>query len=34
MATHGHSGVKHWLGSITDRVVKYAGGPVLVCRCA
>jgi len=33
VTTHGHSGVKHWLGSITDRVVKYAGGPVLVCRC-
>jgi len=34
VTTHGHSGVKHWLGSITDRIVKYAGGPVLVCRCA
>ena len=33
VTTHGHSGVKHWLGSITDRFVNHAGGPVLVCRC-
>lgn len=33
VTTHGHSGVKHWLGSITDRVVNHAEGPVLVCRC-
>ncbi len=33
VTTHGHSGVKHWLGSITDRIVNHAGGPVLVCRC-
>ena len=33
VTTHGHSGVKHWLGSITKRVVNHAGGPVLVCRC-
>ncbi len=34
VTTHGHSGVKHWLGSVSDRIVKYADGPVLVCRCA
>ena len=33
LTTHGHSGVKHWLGSITDRIVNHARGPVLVCRC-
>ncbi len=33
VTTHGHSGVKHWLGSITHRIVNHAGGPVLVCRC-
>ena len=33
MTTHGHSGVGHWvLGSVTDRVVRYSGSPVLVIR--
>lgn len=31
MSTHGRSGVGRWvLGSVTDRVVRYAGDPVLV----
>lgn len=33
MTTHGHSGVGRWtLGSVTDRVVRHAAGPVLVLR--
>jgi nucleotide-binding universal stress UspA family protein len=33
MATHGRSGVGRWvLGSVTDRVVRYSGVPVLVIR--
>lgn len=33
MTTHGRSGVGRWvMGSVTDRVVRYAAGPVLVCR--
>ncbi|MEX0799977.1 MAG: universal stress protein [Dehalococcoidia bacterium] len=33
MSTHGRSGVGRWLmGSIADRVVRYAGVPVLVSR--
>ena len=33
MTTHGHSGVGHWaLGSVTDRVVRYSGAPVLITR--
>ncbi len=33
MSTHGHSGVGRWvLGSVTDRVVRHATGPVLVIR--
>ena len=33
MCTHGRSGVGRWvLGSVTDRVVRHSGGPVLVIR--
>jgi len=33
MCTHGRSGIGRWvLGSVTDRVVCYSGGPVLVIR--
>jgi nucleotide-binding universal stress UspA family protein len=33
MTTHGHSGPAHWtLGSVTDRVVRHSGDPVLVIR--
>jgi len=33
MSTHGNSGVGRWLlGSVTDRVVRYSGDPVLVIR--
>jgi nucleotide-binding universal stress UspA family protein len=33
MSTHGRSGIGRWvLGSVTDRVVSYSGGPVLVIR--
>lgn len=33
MSTHGSSGVGRWLlGSVTDRVVRYSGDPVLVIR--
>jgi nucleotide-binding universal stress UspA family protein len=33
MCTHGRSGIKRWvLGSITDRVVRHSGNPVLVVR--
>lgn len=33
MTTHGHSGVGRWvLGSVTDRVVRQSGDPVLVIR--
>ena len=33
MTTHGRSGVGRWvLGSVSDRVVRYAAGPVLVTR--
>ncbi len=33
MCTHGRSGIKRWvLGSITDRVVRHCGSPVLVVR--
>lgn len=35
MTTHGRSGVRRWvLGSITDRVINHADGPVLVVRAA
>jgi len=33
MCTHGRSGVKRWLlGSVTEKVVRYSGNPVLVLR--
>ncbi len=33
MCTHGRSGVGRWvLGSVTDRVVRHCGDPVLVIR--
>ncbi len=33
MCTHGHSGVKRWvLGSVTEKVVRHGGNPVLVIR--
>ena len=33
MCTHGRSGVKHWaLGSVTEKVVRHSGDPVLVVR--
>lgn len=33
MCTHGRSGIGRWLlGSVTDRVVRYSGDPVLVVR--
>jgi nucleotide-binding universal stress UspA family protein len=33
MCTHGHSGVKRWvLGSVTEKVVRHSGDPVLVIR--
>jgi nucleotide-binding universal stress UspA family protein len=33
MTTHGRSGVGRWLmGSVTDRVVRHAAGPVMVLR--
>ena len=33
MCTHGRSGVKRWvLGSLTDRVVRHSGDPVLIIR--
>ena len=35
MCTHGRSGVGRWvLGSVTDRVVRHCGDPVLVVRAA
>ncbi len=35
MTTHGRSGVGRWvMGSVTDRVVRYSAGPVLVTRAA
>ena len=35
MCTHGRSGVKRWaLGSVTDRVVRHSGDPVLIIRAA
>src|SRR5262249_19040253 len=33
MCTHGRSGVKRWaLGSVTEKVVRHSGDPVLVVR--
>jgi nucleotide-binding universal stress UspA family protein len=35
MTTHGHSGLERWvLGSVTDRVVRHSGDPVLVIHAA
>lgn len=35
MCTHGRSGVQRWvLGSVTDRVVRHSGDPVLIIRNA
>ena len=35
MSTHGRSGVQRWvLGSVTDRVVRHSGDPVLIIRNA
>jgi nucleotide-binding universal stress UspA family protein len=35
MSTHGRSGIKRWvLGSVTDRVVRHSGDPVLITRAA
>lgn len=33
LTTHGRSGVERWiLGSVTDRLVRHSGQPVLVIR--
>ena len=33
MTTHGRSGVERWvMGSVTDRLVRHSGQPVLVIR--
>jgi nucleotide-binding universal stress UspA family protein len=35
MCTHGRSGIQRWvLGSVTDRVVRHSGDPVLIVRSA
>ncbi|HXV83789.1 MAG TPA: universal stress protein [Candidatus Binatia bacterium] len=35
MCTHGRSGIKRWVwGSVTDRVVRHSGDPVLIIRLA
>lgn len=35
MTTHGRSGIGRWvMGSVTDKVVRYSGGAVLVTRAA
>ena len=35
MCTHGRSGIKRWVwGSVTDRVVRHSGDPVLIIRAA
>ena len=35
MSTHGRSGIKRWvLGSVTERVVRHSGDPVLIIRAA
>lgn len=35
MTTHGRSGMRRWvLGSVTDRVARHSGGPILVIRPA
>jgi nucleotide-binding universal stress UspA family protein len=33
MCTHGRSGIKRWvLGSVTEKVVRLCGDPVLIVR--
>ena len=33
MCTHGRSGIRRWvLGSVTERVVRHSGDPVLIIR--
>ena len=35
VTTRGHSGIRRWtMGSVTDRVVRYSGAPVLVIRAS
>jgi nucleotide-binding universal stress UspA family protein len=35
LATHGRSGIRRWvLGSVTERVVRHSGDPVLIVRAA
>ena len=35
MCTHGRSGIRRWvLGSVTERVVRHSGDPVLIVRAA
>jgi nucleotide-binding universal stress UspA family protein len=35
MSTHGRSGIRRWmLGSVTERVVRHSGDPVLIIRAA
>ena len=35
MSTHGRSGIKRWaLGSVTERVVRHSGDPVLIIRAS
>jgi nucleotide-binding universal stress UspA family protein len=35
MCTHGRSGITRWvLGSVTDRVVRHSGDPVLIIRAS
>jgi nucleotide-binding universal stress UspA family protein len=35
MSTHGRSGIQRWvMGSVTDRVVRHSGDPVLIIRSA
>ena len=35
MSTHGRSGMQRWvLGSVSDRVVRHSGDPVLIIRSA
>jgi len=32
MTTHGHSGLQHWVGSVTERVLHITPFPLLVVR--
>jgi nucleotide-binding universal stress UspA family protein len=35
MCTHGRSGIRRWvLGSVTERVVRHSGDPVLIIRAS